>query len=96
MECTINKPGASCQFMTQRGCTFMGGACFSMVEQCEGCTRIETYETGRYCTVYPNPTIKWRNGTCNLATHAKSEVQTDATAKKVNPLKAAKRGSRQK
>ena len=94
MECQTNKPGTQCNFMGAHGCTFAGGACFEIIEQCEGCAKIIEYETGRFCSVYPHPAMKWRNGACNFATHVKREIVKDASGKAVNPLKAAKRASR--
>ncbi|NDY42016.1 hypothetical protein G3N55_04015 [Dissulfurirhabdus thermomarina] len=94
MECTTKRPGDECGFMTAKGCTFLGGACFEVVEQCEGCGRIVQREEGRFCAVYPHPAAKWRRGVCNFATHARPEVAKDAAGKKINPLKAAKRAAR--
>ncbi len=93
MQCTTNRAGSDCAFMGKNGCTFMGGACYQVVEKCEGCARIVENEAGRFCSVYPNPEAKWHKGICNFATHVKAEVKS-AGAGKVNPLKAAKRASR--
>jgi hypothetical protein len=82
--------------MSQKGCTYPGGACFEIVEQCEGCSRIVQYETGKFCSVYPHPAMKWRKGVCNFATHVNKEVKKDETGKKINPLKATKRVSSKK
>jgi hypothetical protein len=94
MECTTNKPGAQCKFMSKNGCKYLGGACFEIVEQCEGCERVVKYDTGSFCSVYPHPAMKWRKGICNFATHVKKEIAKDDTTRKINPLKAAKRASR--
>ncbi len=94
MECTTNRPGSQCTFMGKNGCTYAGGACFEIVEKCEGCSRIVAYETGKFCAVYPHPAMKWKRGICNFATHVKREIEKDASGKKINPLKAAKRASR--
>jgi hypothetical protein len=45
-----------------------------------------------YCKVYAFPTAKWRNGNCNMADHL--EIETKKDTKKVNPLKASKRGGK--
>ncbi len=92
MECQTNRAGQECQFMGKSGCTFTGGACFEIVEKCEGCGRIVTTDAGRFCSVYPHPEMKWRRGICNFATHVKLEVKK--AADKINPLKAAKRAAR--
>jgi len=94
MECTTNKPGAQCKFMSQNGCKYLGGTCLEIVEQCEGCARVVNYNTGNFCSVYPHPAMKWRKGICNFATHVKKEIPKDAVGRKVNPLKEAKRASR--
>ena len=60
--------------------------------QCEGCERVVEIDTGKVCSSYIDPDAKWKNGICNFATHAKPDI---ITAKiKVNPLKAAKRASK--
>ncbi len=94
MECTTNRPGAYCKFMGKHGCTFVAGACFEIIEKCEGCGRIVKTEAGRFCSVYPHPEMKWQRGICNFATHVKPELPRDATGKTINPLKAAKRASK--
>ncbi|MGW8288983.1 MAG: PxxKW family cysteine-rich protein, partial [Candidatus Bathyarchaeia archaeon] len=48
----------------------------------------QKFKHGVYCQCSPNPAIKWRNGSCNLATHRKSASQKVV---KINPLKASKR-----
>lgn len=93
MECTTNRAGSQCNFMTDKGCTFAGGACFEIVEKCEGCGRIVTNDAGKFCSVYPHPAMKWKRGICNFATHVKKEVKKGETGS-INPLKAAKRASR--
>ena len=96
MECQTNRRGENCNFMTAKGCSFQGGACYPVVEQCEGCAKVVEYETGRFCAVYPHPEMKWRKGPCNFATHVKREIEKDASGKKINPLKAAKRAARKR
>lgn len=89
MQCTTIKNGIECNFMANRGCTFSGGACSPVVEQCEGCARVIEQPTGRYCKSYADPATKWAFGTCNFATHI--EAPKVAEHKPVNPLKASKR-----
>jgi hypothetical protein len=80
--------------MNKNGCTYTSGACFEVVEKCEGCDRIVSNDGGRFCAVYPHPEMKWHRGVCNFATHVKPEIKQDASGKSINPLKAAKRASR--
>jgi hypothetical protein len=94
MICATVKAGSECAFMTKAGCGFNGGSCQPITEQCDGCQRVLDISTGRYCTSYPNPSVKWRTGNCNFATHVKMETQ--GSTAKVNPLKASKRGSAKK
>lgn len=89
MDCTTVKEGVECFFMSKKGCQFNGGTCHTVVEQCKGCARAQEFPTGTYCTSFPDPAAKWRFGTCNMATHLKTEKQTKNG--KINPLKASKR-----
>ena len=63
-----------------------------VVEQCEGCSRVEETADDKLCLIFASPAYKWSVGACNMATHAKSEVVEKA--KMLNPLKAAKRRAR--
>lgn len=45
-----------------------------------------------YCKTYAFPSAKWRIGNCNMADHL--EIETKKDTKKVNPLKASKRGNK--
>lgn len=90
MICATTRKGQDCVFMKKNGCSFIGGTCLSAVETCMGCTRITEQESGIYCTVFPDPKLKWRTGNCNMATHIKTE-STGESGKKANPLKASKR-----
>ncbi|MDL2286516.1 PxxKW family cysteine-rich protein [Desulfococcaceae bacterium OttesenSCG-928-F15] len=89
MICTTTRNGQDCVFMKKSGCSFIGGTCLSAVEACMGCARISEQESGIYCTIYPDPKLKWKNGHCNMATHVKTESAVET--KKANPLKASKR-----
>ena len=88
MVCTTIRNGAECAFMTAQGCSYNGGLCHETVETCNGCNRAQEFSAGWYCTACPEPSLKWKNGNCNLASHI-----TIATGKKqkINPLKASKR-----
>ena len=90
MVCTTIKQGKECLFMTSKGCSFNGGICHEIVEQCKKCNRSEEFSSGWYCTACPDPLVKWKNGNCNLASHVTSAPTSVKT--KLNPLKASKRG----
>jgi len=92
MVCKTLKPGFECFFMTQTGCQYNGGRCYPVVEQCEGCGRIKEFPSGRFCIHFPDPSVKWRYGVCNMATHVSSS--NGGREKRLNPLKASKRGAR--
>ncbi len=89
MKCTTVRNGSECAFMTAKGCGYKGGVCYEIIEQCKGCKRTEEVSSGWYCSACPEPTTKWKNGNCNLATHISTSM--DEKAQKVNPLKASKR-----
>ena len=89
MVCTTAKEGVDCAFMSKKGCKFNGGNCHIIVEQCEGCQKVFEGPTGKYCLIFPDPTIKWRAGNCNMATHVKAS--NEKATGKLNPLKASKR-----
>lgn len=90
MVCETVKQGMECSFMSKQGCQFNGGSCHPVVEQCEGCQRVLDLPTGKFCMIFPDPAIKWRLGTCSMASHIKAEKGTKGG--KINPLKASKRG----
>jgi len=75
--------------MAAKGCTYNDGSCVAIIDACGGCQRAAEFETGVYCTAAPDPSLKWKNGNCNMATH----VKTAAASKKqkINPIKASKR-----
>jgi hypothetical protein len=89
MVCTSVKEGSDCFFMNKKGCGFNGGACHSIIEQCEGCQKTQEFPTGKYCTVFPDPEAKWRARDCNMATHLERTIKEKTG--KINPLKASKR-----
>jgi len=90
MFCTTIREGKECPFMTANGCTYNGGKCHEMVEQCNGCNRGSEFTTGWYCASCPEPSLKWKNGNCNMASHVKRAAAEKK--QKINPLKASKRG----
>ncbi|MFH1985944.1 MAG: PxxKW family cysteine-rich protein [Pseudomonadota bacterium] len=94
MICTTIRPGKDCNFMKSSGCSYNGGLCFEVVESCQGCSRTEEYSSKWYCTACPEPSVRWKNGACNMATHVKEEAL--AKAHKINPLKASKRAAKKK
>lgn len=92
MICVTVRNGQECLFMTAKGCSYNGGICHEIVEQCNGCGRGIQFESGWYCSATPQPATKWRNSNCNLATHVQA-VAAKTTAK-LNPIKASKRKGR--
>ncbi len=90
MICTTVRNGNECVFMAANGCSYNGGSCHPVIEKCDGCKRTSEFESGVFCVPCPEPSAKWKNGNCNLATH----VSTVAASKKqkINPIKASKRG----
>ena len=94
MQCTTNRPGMECGFMSGKGCGYVGGTCHPIVEACQGCDRTVTVGEMAFCKSYPDPAAKWRFGACNFATHIKGEAKEDS--RKINPLKASKRASAKK
>lgn len=90
MRCNTIKDGVECIFMKKNGCSYNGGRCHPIVEQCGECQRIMDFPTGKYCISFPEPSLKWAKGAiCPLATHVKREYQV--SGRKLNPLKASKR-----
>ena len=89
MICQTLKNGVECTFMKRSGCGYNGGKCYTIVEGCEGCDRIQVFETGKFCSSYAEPVTKWKNGKCNFATHIVKE--STEPKKIVNALKASKR-----
>ncbi len=92
MVCTTVREGKECPFMNANGCSYNGGICHEIVEECNGCNRSSEYSSAWFCKACPDPSTKWKNGNCNLASHM---TKSPGSAKaKVNPLKASKRGNR--
>jgi hypothetical protein len=94
MQCQTQKPGIECLFMKKTGCSYSGGQCFTIVESCDGCTRVLELVTGKFCSNFPYPAQKWQNASCTMATHLKKAEK--AAEQKVNPLKASKRAAGKK
>ena len=92
MRCQTVKKEKECLFWSKKGCLQEARECSQIVEKCEGCARVEEWPTGKYCHVYPIPSLQWAMGICNMATHIKIEAQE--TQKMLNPLKASKRASK--
>jgi hypothetical protein len=74
--------------MNTKGCGFNGGTCYPIVEKCEGCAKTKEFSGGMFCIAYPQPELKWKNSSCNFATHIKKEARKEQV---VNALKASKR-----
>jgi predicted amidophosphoribosyltransferase len=92
MVCTTIRNGVECTFMTAQGCSYNGGLCHETVETCNGCNRVQEFSSGWYCTACPEPSLKWKNGNCNLASHV--TIEKAGAKQKINPLKASKRGNK--
>ena len=67
---------------TEQGVEVKGMLMQPVIEKCEGCDRVRTFEEQQFCGSYPNPAKKWFDGRCNFATHIKTET---SKAAKVNP-----------
>jgi len=93
IACNIVKVGKPCVFMKKDGCSYNGGNCHPIVETCSGCSNVESFPQGEYCRVFAEPTLKWGNGNCNMASHLQ-KGQEQGPSKMLNPLKASKRASR--
>ncbi len=87
---TVSLEGA---VKTDAGLTYKGVVLEPVVEKCEGCERIVSFEDEKFCPTSAQPARKWANGVCNFATHVRAEVDK-AGKVKVNPLKASKRAAR--
>ncbi len=94
MVCTTIRKGVECLFMTAKGCSYTDGICYEIVEKCDGCNRSVEFPSGWFCTASPEPSMKWKSGNCNLASHIASAAS--AKTAKINPLKASKRASKKK
>ncbi len=92
MVCSTIKEGSECPFMTAKGCAYNGGFCHEIVNQCDGCNRSKEFTSGWFCASSPDPSKKWKNGACNMASHVKAA--SSAKKVKINPLKASKRSNR--
>ena len=92
MVCNTIRPGVECPFMKASGCSYNGGVCHQIVEQCQGCNRTVEFSTGWYCTACPEPSSKWQRGNCNMASHVSMAVADNK--QKINPIKASKRGGK--
>lgn len=92
MQCQTVKIGKECTFMAAAGCTYIGRSCYPVIENCEGCNRIVTLQSGKYCTTYADPKVKWALGSCNFGTHVKIETKQEEVKMK-NPLKASKKAA---
>jgi len=90
MVCKTVRDGMECVFMKKSGCGYNGGTCHPIIDKCEGCDRIDELPSGKYCSVYPNPRLKWKNHDCNFATHIKKDSATKSKPT-LNALKASKR-----
>ncbi|MDR3154970.1 MAG: PxxKW family cysteine-rich protein [Deltaproteobacteria bacterium] len=91
MHCDTVKTGVECSFMSKNGCGFIGGACRTLAEKCEGCERVIAAADAKYCAVFPDPQVKWRLGNCNMATHIKVETKGADSKVRVGQQKQKKK-----
>ena len=94
MLCTTVKKDNDCNFMTSQGCTYNDGSCHTIVEKCNGCDHVVSFQENQYCMAYADPSSKWVLGRCNFATNVIKDGLKES--KRVNPLKESKRKSRGK
>jgi hypothetical protein len=94
MICETVKKGTECLFMKKTGCSYNGGQCYPVVEECEGCSRVLDFDMGRFCISFPYPAQKWQKSSCPMSSHVKKGQKVDA--QKINPLKASKRNAGKK
>jgi hypothetical protein len=73
------------------GAGFLGGTKRTIDAKCEGCDRIKLSEDKKFCAAYPDPTVRWRLGNCNLATHIKVETKAEASKVRVGQQKQKKK-----
>lgn len=88
-KCVVVKKGKECLFASKDDCFFTDGHCDPIVQQCEGCLKIEVWPEGNYCSSCPAPQSKWIRGYCNMASHIEKEDSKEI--KHLDPLKASKR-----
>ena len=93
MKCATMKADTECLFMSKNGCSFNGGKCHPVVEQCQGCNYVVSFPTAEFCKTYGDPRIKWSDNRCNFATHLQVDNGGNK-GKKLNPLKASKRNQK--
>jgi len=93
MECQTVRKGVDCFFWKKDTCTHKESTCLEIVEKCQGCGHITEIDGKSLCQRYPEPSIKWLFGICNMATHVQIE-KPKVEEKMINPLKASKRMSR--
>lgn len=91
MSAKVATPSFEGATMTPEGLQFKGVVFQPIVEQCEGCARVQEFEDKKFCSTYIVPAAKWALGNCNFATHVKVETKGQV---KVNPLKASKRAAK--
>ncbi|MDR3204693.1 MAG: PxxKW family cysteine-rich protein [Deltaproteobacteria bacterium] len=70
---------------------FIGKAFKAIAEKCEGCDRVRPAEGQKFCSNFMDPSVRWRLGNCNMATHIKVEGKTDAGKVRVGQQKQKKK-----
>lgn len=62
-----------------------------IVEQCNGCDRVQKDEGAQMCAAFAFPDTKWRLGPCSMATHIKVETGKAGEKQRVGQQKQKKR-----
>lgn len=84
-KCVI--PKERCNLRDEEGRCRMGILCQEIVEECNGCNRIDN----GYCSAYINPSVKWKAGRqCPLASHLTTIIK-DEGKRRVGQQKQKKR-----
>lgn len=87
--CSTTQKGKQCLFAMPNGCAYPAKSCVKIIDECVGCGKVVNEE---YCTAYPDPVVKWKHGhSCPMATHIVKAVEEK---KKLNPIKASKKGKK--
>lgn len=88
MGIKCNIPKEFCNVRNPDGTCAINQICEPVVEQCEGCSKVEN----GYCKIYIRPSVKWRFGrTCSSATHIKTEAEIQREKRRVGQQKQRRR-----
>jgi len=62
-----------------------------IIEQCNGCDRVQSDGGSQLCSAFAFPETKWRLGNCSMATHIKVENAKGGEKQRVGQQKQKKR-----